>query len=325
MLALYEEEINETKKFSVRYDNPTQTYYVFYYGTDASLSDLILSYDLHNKQWNVDTSEHNKLFGKNLNDFFYNTNLSFEEQVRYIINYLDNYFIYQSKLRNTAKDINHHNTYTSSWLQRLRGMRRWASQDMIKEPAAVLQRYSAPEKSTSVNNNVEIISVKALAESYYTDDFNRNRTNTFTTLLQHSSELNQKQKTNKPSPIAELWLNAMTKQTSDFPKKIGNHVEEEKFKNLTEKFITHFAGTFQCNVGQQESVKVFENSEKKRRKQIDNSRRFSNEPTATNTQQVNSNDTNDETDDDESSEYDSHIAAQDMADLQQTAKETLKK
>ncbi|CAF4327352.1 unnamed protein product, partial [Rotaria magnacalcarata] len=63
----------------------------------------------------------------------------------------------------------------------------------------------------------------------------------------------------------------------------------------------------------------------KRRKQIDNSRRFSNEPTATNTQQVNSNDTNDETDDDESSEYDSHIAAQDMADLQQTAKETLKK
>ncbi|CAF4373819.1 unnamed protein product, partial [Rotaria magnacalcarata] len=40
----------------------------------------------------------------------------------------------------------------------------------------------------------------------------------------------------------------------------------------------------------------------------------------TNTQQVNSNDTNDETDDDESSEYDSHIAAQDMADLQQTAK-----
>ncbi|CAF5188146.1 unnamed protein product, partial [Rotaria magnacalcarata] len=97
----------------------------------------------------------------------------------------------------------------------------------------------------------EIISVKALAESYYTDDFNRNRTNTFTTLLQHSSELNQKQKTNKPSPIAELWLNAMTKQTSDFPKKIGNHVEEEKFKNLTEKFITHFAGTFQCNVGQQ--------------------------------------------------------------------------
>ncbi|CAF5212658.1 unnamed protein product, partial [Rotaria magnacalcarata] len=27
-------------------------------------------------------------------------------------------------------------TYTSSWLQRLRGMRRWASQDMIKEPAA---------------------------------------------------------------------------------------------------------------------------------------------------------------------------------------------
>ncbi|CAF4482008.1 unnamed protein product, partial [Rotaria magnacalcarata] len=59
---------------------------------------------------------------------------------------------------------------------------------------------------------------------------------------------------------------------------------------------------------------------RKRRKQIDNSRRFSNEPTATNTQQVNSNDTNDETDDDESSEYDSHIAAQDMADLQQTAK-----
>ncbi|CAF1658369.1 unnamed protein product [Rotaria magnacalcarata] len=63
----------------------------------------------------------------------------------------------------------------------------------------------------------------------------------------------------------------------------------------------------------------------KRRKQIDNSRRFSNEPTATNTQQVNSNDTNDETDDDESSEYESHIAAQDMTDLQQTAKETLKK
>ncbi|CAF2181540.1 unnamed protein product [Rotaria magnacalcarata] len=69
----------------------------------------------------------------------------------------------------------------------------------------------------------------------------------------------------------------------------------------------------------------WKSEESKRRKQIDNSRRFSNEPTATNTQQVNSNDTNDETDDDESSEYDSHIAAQDMADLQQTAKETLKK
>ncbi|CAF1589072.1 unnamed protein product [Rotaria magnacalcarata] len=58
---------------------------------------------------------------------------------------------------------------------------------------------------------------------------------------------------------------------------------------------------------------------RKRRKQIDNIRRFSNEPTATNTQQVHSNDTDDETDDDESSEYDSHIAAQDMADLQQTS------
>ncbi|CAF3166447.1 unnamed protein product [Rotaria socialis] len=251
MLALYEEEINETKKFSLRYDNPTQTYYVFYYGTDASLSDLILSYDLHSKQWNVDTSEHKTLFGKSLNDFFYDTNLSFEEQVRYIINYLDNYFIYQSKLRNTAKDTDHHNTYTSSWLQHLRGMRRWASQDTVKEPAAVLQRYSAPEQSTSINNNVEIISVKALAESYYTNDFNRNRTKTITTPLQHSSELNQKQKTNKPSPITELWLNATTKQTSDFQKKIGNHIEEEKLKSLTEKFITYFGGTFQCNVGQQ--------------------------------------------------------------------------
>lgn len=38
---------------------------------------------------------------------------------------------------------------------------------------------------------------------------------------------------------------------ADFRKKIGNHIGEEKLKELAEKFVTYFSGTFQCNVGHQ--------------------------------------------------------------------------
>lgn len=49
----------------------------------------------------------------------------------------------------------------------------------------VLQRYSAPEQSTYMDNNEQIVSVKALANSYYSDDIYRNRTKTFTYSNEH--------------------------------------------------------------------------------------------------------------------------------------------
>ncbi len=38
---------------------------------------------------------------------------------------------------------------------------------------------------------------------------------------------------------------------NNFQKKIGNRHEENQLKQLAEKFVTYFSGTFQCNVGHQ--------------------------------------------------------------------------
>jgi hypothetical protein len=92
----------------------------------------------------------------------------------------------------------------------------------------VLQRYSAPEKSTRIDNNDQIISVKTLAESFYTDNIPRNRTKTFTSTLEYPNETVQirlvliidlikliysiYRTRNKAPPISEIWLTVITQE-----------------------------------------------------------------------------------------------------------------
>jgi hypothetical protein len=65
MSGLYEKEINEFKKVSIRYDNSSRTYYCFYHRTDNSIFDLTLSYDLNVRKWIVETYEYKHLFETN--------------------------------------------------------------------------------------------------------------------------------------------------------------------------------------------------------------------------------------------------------------------
>jgi hypothetical protein len=92
MSGLYEKEINEFKKVSIRYDNSSRTYYCFYHRTDNSIFDLTLSYDLNVRKWIVETYEYKHLFETKLNELFHEDQIPFEEQVRYVIDYLDSYF-----------------------------------------------------------------------------------------------------------------------------------------------------------------------------------------------------------------------------------------
>jgi len=92
MLAIHENEINENKKVSIRYDTSSRTYYCFYRRTDNMSSELILSYDLNEGKWSVDTIEYKNILEKKLNDLFNDEHIPFEEQLRYVIDYLDTYF-----------------------------------------------------------------------------------------------------------------------------------------------------------------------------------------------------------------------------------------
>jgi hypothetical protein len=92
MLAVHEREVHKTKKVSIRYDSSTRTYYCFYHRTDDLSSELILSYDLNECRWNVDTIEYKNLFETKLNQLFNDKKLPFEEQIRYVIDYLDDHF-----------------------------------------------------------------------------------------------------------------------------------------------------------------------------------------------------------------------------------------
>ena len=61
----------------------------------------------------------------------------------------------------------------------------------------VLQRYSAPAKSTSEKSQEQIISVKNLAESFYKDEINRPRTKTFASPLEYED---------KPILVQYVWM-----------------------------------------------------------------------------------------------------------------------
>ncbi|CAF3997833.1 unnamed protein product, partial [Rotaria sp. Silwood1] len=146
MLALHDQEIYKTRKISIRYDNSTRIYYLFYHRIDILSSTLILSYDLNQNKWTIDTIEYNYIFKNYLNDLFNeNNNISFEEQIQYIINYLDSYFLNQLQEQMIKINMNDYNIYSLSWFRRLRGIRRWVSQNILTEQSAILQRYSAPE------------------------------------------------------------------------------------------------------------------------------------------------------------------------------------
>ena len=92
MLATHEKETHKVKKVSIRYDSTTRTYYCFYNRTDDFSSELILSYDLNECKWNVDTYEFKNIFEIKLNKLYNDKNIPFEEQIRHVINYLDTYF-----------------------------------------------------------------------------------------------------------------------------------------------------------------------------------------------------------------------------------------
>ncbi len=92
MLAVNENRMTESKKVSIRYDDSTRTYYCFYRQTDHLSSELILSYELNQGKWIVDTMEYKNIFENKFNELFNEKNIPFEEQIRYIINYLDTYF-----------------------------------------------------------------------------------------------------------------------------------------------------------------------------------------------------------------------------------------
>jgi hypothetical protein len=92
MLAVHENENPKTKKVSIRYDDLTRTYYCFYYKTDNLLSELILSYELNQGKWIVDTIEYKKIFEKKLNELFNVKHIPIQEQIPYVIDYLDTYF-----------------------------------------------------------------------------------------------------------------------------------------------------------------------------------------------------------------------------------------
>ena len=88
MLAVNESETNKSKKISIRYDDSTRTYYCFY----RSVVEVILSYDANRGKWTVETMEYKDIFEDKLNGLFKEKNIPFEEQIRYVIDYLDEYF-----------------------------------------------------------------------------------------------------------------------------------------------------------------------------------------------------------------------------------------
>jgi len=92
MFAVHENEISESKKVSIRYDASSRTYYCFYHKKDNLLSELILSYDVNEGKWIVDTIEYKNIFEKKLNELFNDKTIPFEEQIRHVIDYLDTYF-----------------------------------------------------------------------------------------------------------------------------------------------------------------------------------------------------------------------------------------
>lgn len=89
---LNEYRMSELKKVSLRYDDASETYYCFYHQTTPLASELILSYDVKQSQWNVDTMEYKIILEDKLSQLFHEKNRSFEEQLPYVIDYLDTYF-----------------------------------------------------------------------------------------------------------------------------------------------------------------------------------------------------------------------------------------
>lgn len=92
MLAIHENEIIGSKKVSIRYDKSTRTYYCFYHRKDDLSLELILSYEIDEDKWIVDTVEFKDILEKKLNELFNKEKIPFEEQIPYIIDYLDTYF-----------------------------------------------------------------------------------------------------------------------------------------------------------------------------------------------------------------------------------------
>ncbi|CAF0824141.1 unnamed protein product [Adineta ricciae] len=250
MLALYENEIQANRRVTIRFEKKIQTYYCFYHRTDDLHSHLILSYDLNKNQWNVDTMEFKTTFEKAINDLFKSERIPFEEQLRYVINYLDTYFHDLSQSEKMTLNLGLPRSYSLPWFRRLRDIRRWSSQDVLTEQPALLQRYSAPEKPSEAKIDEQILSVKGLSRSFHADNDCRYRTKTFASSLEYPNESNQTRILSKAPAISEIWLNVCVEGMDGSKENIEKYTSEEKLKKLAEKFVTYFGGTFQCNIGQ---------------------------------------------------------------------------
>lgn len=92
MISTSEYEINELRQVSVRYDQKSETYFCFYRRMDDTTIQLTLSYTLNERRWAVETNEFCETIEKPLNDVVNDLNLPFEEQIRHVVRYLDQYF-----------------------------------------------------------------------------------------------------------------------------------------------------------------------------------------------------------------------------------------
>ena len=92
MPSLSKDERYQLRDISLRFDPSSNTYYCFYRRTDDRTMEITLSFDLTERQWLVETLHYKSSLERNLNDLFHNATVPFEEQIRYVIHYLDTYF-----------------------------------------------------------------------------------------------------------------------------------------------------------------------------------------------------------------------------------------
>lgn len=92
MLTVEEDDFIPSRNISLRYDETTEIYYCFYHGNENVPTDIIFSYDVKHKKWIVETKEYQNLLEKKYNQLLEENNLSFDEQIQSINDYLDAQF-----------------------------------------------------------------------------------------------------------------------------------------------------------------------------------------------------------------------------------------
>lgn len=84
--------MTDLKKVSLRYDQSSETHYCFYHQATDRAAEVILSYEVKKCRWIVDTLEYKTILEDKLNQLLEENHRTFEEQLPYVIDYLDTYF-----------------------------------------------------------------------------------------------------------------------------------------------------------------------------------------------------------------------------------------